>query len=107
MAGMNLNPYNLNNRNGNDARGPEAVRAFSNHYANQNKIDLTEESEEEKERRNIRNKYFGAYSFKNTDPKIMDLDKPKEETKDKKDYSLYFIGAGIVLLIIILMFIFL
>ena len=106
MAGMDLNPYNLNNKNRDDTRGEEAVRAFSNYYANQNRIDVIEETDEEKEKQNIRNKYFGAYGFKSTDPKNMDLNTPKKE-ENKKDYSIYFVGAAIVILVIILIAIFL
>ena len=81
MAGMDLNPYNLNNRTRTGIRGQDAVSNLSDHYAGKSNEILEEElSEDEKEK--------------------------EESNNNKKDYSLYFIGFGIVILIIILIAIF-
>ena len=112
MAGMDLNPYNLNNRRS-GIRGDDAVRKFNEHYARTNTYDMEEEEKErkekeekekeEKEKEEARKKYMNHYGFKNTDPKNMDLSK---QIKSENDYTLYFIGFGILILIFILLVVF-
>ena len=111
MAGMDLNPYNLNNRTRTGIRGQDAVSNLSDHYAGKSNEILEEElSEDEKERMAARKKYFGLYGFESTKPqnekKEADEKEKEESNNNKKDYSLYFIGFGIVILIIILIAIF-
>jgi hypothetical protein len=109
MAGMDLNPYNLNNRTRTGIRGQDAVSNLSDHYAGKSNEILEEElSEDEKERKAARKKYFGLYGFESTKPQNekKEEDEKEETNNNKKDYSLYFIGFGIVILIIILIAIF-
>ena len=106
MAGMDLNPYNLNRGRG--IRGEEAVQNLNNHYAKTNTYDMEEEErekkeKEEKEKEEARKNYLDPYGFKNTNPKNMDLSK---SNKPEKDYTLYFVGFGILILILILLIIF-
>ena len=92
MAGMNLNPYGLNNNQNNN-------KMFSNHYSGNNSIDSETIKKEP-------NPYLKAYGFKTTNPKDMDLNKKVEKPKSMSKIIIPII-IFIVALIIVLMAIFL
>ena len=97
MAGMNLNPYNLNNNN------QRTDNSFNNNYSgfNINK-GLTDD---QRERIAARSQYMQAYGLKNTDPNHMDLNKPQEKPK-KSNYLIIIFGLailGVIILIISLL----
>ena len=92
MAGMNLNPYGLNNN-----------RNFSNNYSGNKTIS----SETLNEIKTEPNQYLKAYGFKTTNPKDMDLSKKvKKENKNLKNL-LVVLGILLVGIIVILLAIFL
>ena len=99
MAGMNLNPYNLNNNN---ISNQNTNKGFSNHYSgdkNYNNDEVINQYQEEP------NQYLKAYGFRNTDPRDMDLNKKFE--KPKKDNKLLIpilIFAVAIIVIIVAIF---
>ncbi len=105
-GGMNLNPYNFN-KSSNETRGQEAKKAFSNNYAGNSGYGFEDEDEDEKERRAARSKYFSAHGLKSSDPSSIEANKKKEPVKKETNLTLYFIGFGIFIIIVILIAIFL
>ena len=97
MAGMNLNPYNLNNNNTNPQ---DQKKMYSNHYAGEYKFNK-EDDEEEEEKKKAREKYLKQYGYQTTNVDDMNLDKPVK--KEKKNNYLLIIGLGLggIILIIV------
>jgi hypothetical protein len=97
MAGMNLNPYNLNNNNNNNPNNNKKM--FSNHYSgdkNYNSDEPIGKIEEEP------NQYLKAYGFRTTNPNDIDLNKKIEQPKNNNKYIVPIVIFAIAILVIII-----
>ena len=92
MAGMNLNPYGLNNN-----------KNFSNHYSGNKTISSETINQTKKET----NQYLKAYGFRTTDPKDMDLSKKVKKENNNLKNLLIVLGILLLGIIVILLAIFL